>query len=105
MGPRPHFYAYFKSHWLRPTTIFNVRWSKSNGRHGDRFTIEFKTENLVWKTSSSKQLSLQEKLNSAKQKLQELYSQYPYLNPENNSTVNQAAELSASFQKSIELSN
>lgn len=77
----------------------HIWYIKANGGHGDRFAIEFKTENLVWKTSSSKKLSLQEKLNSAKQKLQELYIQYPYLNPENNATVNYAEELTESFQE------
>lgn len=83
----------------------HIWYIKANGGHGDRFAIEFKTENLVWKTSSSKKLSLLEKLNSAKQKLQELYIQYPYLNPENNATVNQAEELTKSFQEIVEMAN
>ena len=91
---------------IEPNDIPRHIWYiKANGGHGDRFAIEFKTENLVWKSSSSKKLSLLEKLNSAKEKLQELYLQYPYLNPENNTTVNQAAELSASFQKILGLVN
>ena len=81
----------------------HIWYIKANGGHGDRFAIEFKTENLVWKTSSSKKLSLQEKLNSAKQKLQELYIQYPYLNPKNNATVNHAEELTKSFQEIVEM--
>ena len=59
----------------------HVWYVRANGAHGDRFAIEFKTENILWKSSSSKKLSLQEKLDQAKQKLVEFYTLYPYLNP------------------------
>ncbi len=81
----------------------HVWYIKANGAHGDRFAIEFKTENLVWKSSSSKKLSLQEKLTQAKQKLEELYVQYPYLNPDTNAIVHKAEELTDSFQEIISL--
>jgi hypothetical protein len=61
-----------------PTHIWYVR---ANGLHGDRFAIEFKTENIVWKSTSSKKIDLKEKLEQAKEKLQEYYIQFPYLNP------------------------
>jgi hypothetical protein len=54
---------------------------KLNGSHGERFAIEFKTEGICWKTTSSKSVTLVEKLQEARQKLSELYSLYPYLNP------------------------
>lgn len=61
-----------------PRHIWYVR---ANGLHGDRFAIEFKTENIVWKTTSSKSVPIQAKLAQANEKLAEFYSQYPYLNP------------------------
>jgi hypothetical protein len=61
-----------------PRHIWYVR---ENGLHGDRFAIEFKTEGIVWKTTSSKKVDLPSKLRSAKEKLEELYTIYPYLNP------------------------
>lgn len=62
-----------------PRHIWYVR---ANGLHGDRFAIEFKTEGIVWKTTSSKKVSLADKLAEAKEKLKELYELYPHLNPE-----------------------
>jgi hypothetical protein len=62
-----------------PRHIWYVR---ANGLHGDRFAIEFKTEGIVWKTTSSKKVSLADKLAEAKEKLEELYELYPHLNPE-----------------------
>jgi hypothetical protein len=81
----------------------HVWYIKPNGNHGDRFGIEFKTENIVWKSSSSKKLTLLEKLNQAKNKLNELYEQYPYLNPANNDTVNLAQDLNKSYKDILNL--
>jgi hypothetical protein len=81
----------------------HIWYMKANGGHGDRFAIEFKTEHLVWKTSSSKKLTLQQKLNQAKEKLQELYIQYPHLNQSENNIVKQAEELTTSFNEIINL--
>lgn len=60
----------------------HIWYIKANGHHGERFAIEFKTENIVWKTSSSKKFSLMDKLEEAKSKLREFYGQFPYLNPD-----------------------
>ena len=67
-----------------PTHIWYVR---AQGQHGDRFAIEFKTEGVCWKTTSSKAVSLQQKLEQAKVKLAELYENYPYLNPSYNDST------------------
>ena len=90
---------------IEPNEIPKHIWYiKPNGGHGDRFAIEFKTENLVWKSSSSKKISLKEKLNQAKEKLDELYIQYPYLNPNTNENTIKAQELCKSFHEIIVLS-
>jgi hypothetical protein len=91
---------------IEPNEIPKHIWYiKPNGGHGDRFAIEFKTENLVWKSSSSKKISLTEKLNQAKEKLDELYIQYPYLNPNTNENTIKAQELCKSFHEIIKLAN
>lgn len=77
-----------------PKHIWYVR---ANGNHGDRFAIELKTENICWKTTSSKAVSLQEKLQQAKHKLQEVYNEYPHLAPNYEETKLQ--ELNNSFQE------
>jgi len=82
----------------------HIWYIKPNGAHGDRFAIEFKSENLVWKSSSSKKITLLEKLNQAKEKLEELYIHYPHLNPTTNDNVKHAEILSKSFQDIMELS-
>jgi hypothetical protein len=82
----------------------HIWYVKANGGHGDRFAIEFKTEKLVWKSSSSKKLTLQEKLSQAKEKLAEFYEKYPYLNPASNDVVEQAEELTKSFNEILALS-
>ena len=45
--------------------------------HGDRFCIELKAEGITWKTTSSKKVSIENKLKQAIEKRDELYS---YLN-------------------------
>lgn len=59
-----------------PTHIWYV---KANGGHGDRFGIDLKTEKIKWKGSSSKKLTIQQKLDEAIQKREEFYVQFPYL--------------------------
>jgi hypothetical protein len=67
---------------LKPEDIPKHVWYvQANGYHRDRFAIELKTEGILWKTTSSKKVSLQEKLQHAKVKLEELYEQYPHLDP------------------------
>jgi hypothetical protein len=83
-----------------PKHIWYVR---ANGMHGDRFAIEFKTEGLVWKSTSSKSVSIQDKLIQAKDKLKEFYIQYPYLNPDNEIKENEINELKTSFEEIIKL--
>jgi hypothetical protein len=83
----------------------HIWYIKPNGMHGDRFGIDLKTENIAWKTSSSKKLSLKEKLNQAKEKLEELYIQYPYLNPNINENILKAQELNTSFEEIIAFAN
>jgi hypothetical protein len=68
----------------------HIWYVHANGLHGDRFAIQFKTEGIVWKTTSSKSVTLTEKLQQAKQKLEELYAIYPYLNPTTNEEESKA---------------
>lgn len=82
----------------------HIWYIKANGAHGDRFAIEFKSEGLCWKTTSSRKISLKEKLHQAKEKLQELYTQYPHLNPFNTGKIELEESLKESYNKIIELS-
>lgn len=70
----------------------HIWYVHANGLHGDRFAIEFKTEGILWKSTSSKKVTLQEKLVQAKQKLEHLYQTYPYLNPNHEIETKQALE-------------
>jgi hypothetical protein len=89
---------------LTPDDIPKHIWYiKANGHHGDRFAIEFKTENITWKTTSSKNISLKDKLQSAKDKLQEFYQIYPHLNPDNEEINNKIKSLNESFLEIIKL--
>lgn len=75
----------------------HIWYIKASGAHGDRFAIEFKTEGIVWKTTSSKKKTLREKLDEALLKLSEFYTIYPNLDPENNEKLTQEESLVASF--------
>jgi hypothetical protein len=79
-----------------PTHIWYVQ---ANGYHRDRFAIEFKTEGILWKSTSSKDVTLQEKLQQAKTKLEELYELYPHLDPKKEEDA--AASLQASFEATL----
>lgn len=83
----------------------HVWYVRANGLHGDRFAIEFKTEGIVWKSTSSKKVSLHEKLDQVKEKLSELYDQYPHLNPITNDVINKSDELNTEFQDIITLAS
>ena len=83
-----------------PTHIWYVR---ANGLHGDRFAIEFKTENLVWKSTSSKAVSINEKLKQAKEKLKEFYTEYPHLNHDKPERIQEELDLQKSFEEIIKL--
>lgn len=89
---------------LAPEDIPRHIWYiKAHGAHGDRFAIEFKTEGICWKTTSSTKVSLKEKLQAAKEKLQEFYTQYPHLNPFNTSKLEQEKILQQSFEQILQL--
>ena len=49
-----------------------VWYIKANGAHGDRFGIDIKMRNIKWKSSSSKSMTLLQKLEETKEKLREL---------------------------------
>ena len=57
----------------------HVWYIKSDGKHGDRFGIDLKTEGIKWKSTSSKTISWETKLEEAKNRLEELYIEYPYV--------------------------
>lgn len=80
----------------------HIWYIKANGAHGDRFVIEFKSEGITWKTTSSKAVTLRDKLTAAKAKLQEFYTAYPHLNPENPARLAEVAALRASYDAIVE---
>jgi hypothetical protein len=57
----------------------HIWYVKSNGKHGDRFAVEFKSEGIVRRTTSSQSVSLKEKFEQALKIREELYNQFPYL--------------------------
>lgn len=59
----------------------HIWYIKAHGLHGDRFCVELKTEGITWKTTSSKKVSIEDKLKQALEKLEELYNLYPHLKP------------------------
>ena len=81
----------------------HIWYIKPNGNHGDRFGIDLKTENIKWKTTSAKNVSLNDKLQSAKEKLQELYRLYPYLNPDNEDRAEEIDTLTKSYNEIIKI--
>jgi len=87
---------------IRPEEIPKHIWYvQANGYHRDRFAIEFKTEGILWKTTSSKDVSLQDKLQKAKQHLEMLYELYPHLDPKREEAL--ATALEASFRNILAL--
>lgn len=87
---------------IKPDDIPKHIWYvRAQGQHGDRFAIEFKTENLCWKTTSSKAVPIEQKLEQAKVKLAELYQEYPHLNPEYEDS--EIKKLNKSFQDILSL--
>ena len=81
----------------------HIWYIKPNGSHGERFGIDFKTENIKWKTTSAKNVSLQDKLKLAIHKLEEYYKIYPHLNPENDENTLLMESLSYSYDEIIKL--
>jgi hypothetical protein len=83
---------------IRPEEIPKHIWYvQANGYHRDRFAIEFKTEGILWKSTSSKEVSLKEKLEQATKKLAELYELYPHLDPKREEEL--VAGLDKSFKE------
>jgi len=81
----------------------NIYYMKPNGHHGDRFVVELKglpDGNVEWKSTSSKSISLQEKLNQAKAKLIELYSIHNLHQVDENELKKKLAE---EYNKILEL--
>jgi hypothetical protein len=76
---------------------------QANGYHRDRFAIEFKTEGILWKSTSSKLVSLKDKLDQAQKKLDELYELYPHLDPKREEE--RIAALEKSFKQILALEN
>lgn len=81
----------------------HIWYVKANGGHGDRFAIEFKTENLLWKGTSSKKIKIEDKLFEAKEKLKEFYILFPYLNPENQDRKKEIDDLQKEYEEIIRL--
>ena len=81
----------------------HIWYVKANGGHGDRFAIEFKTENLLWKGTSSKKIKIEDKLFEAKEKLKEYYTLFPYLNPENQDRKKEIDNLQKEYEDIIAL--
>lgn len=52
----------------------HVWYIKASGAHGDRFGIDIKTRNIKWKSSSSKSITLRQKLDETIRKIEELTS-------------------------------
>ena len=75
----------------------HIWYIKPNGAHGDRFAIEFRSEDITWKTTSSKTIPLRDKLTAAKAKLHEFYTTYPHLNPEDPARLVEVAALRDSY--------
>lgn len=83
---------------IKPDEIPKHIWYvRAQGQHGDRFAIEFKTEGICWKTTSSKAISIEQKLEQAKVKLAELYEEYLHLNPDYENI--KVKELNKTFQE------
>ena len=81
----------------------HVWYIKANGAHGDRFGIDLKTEGIKWKTTSAKNVSLQDKLKTAKEQLEIYYEQFPYLNPNHEDNNKESEELMKSYTEIIRL--
>lgn len=83
----------------------HIWYIKANGSHGDRFGIDLKTENIKWKTTSAKNVSLKDKLKAAKEQLLVYYQMYPYLDPHNEDKNKEIKQLVASYENIIRIEN
>lgn len=57
----------------------HIWYVKANGAHGDRFCVEFKSEKFKWRGTSSKTVSIQDKLKQAIEELARQYENFPQL--------------------------
>ena len=73
-----------------------VSFMKESGEHGHRFAIEIPQINLYMKLPSSKKIALHDKFEYAKQRLNEIYKNYPNINPAINDVLK--IELNTSFE-------
>jgi len=67
-----------------------ISYCKPNGEHGDRFTIEIPRLNIFKKLTSSKKIQLIHKLEEAKKVLNELYEEYPEIDPNRENDLKNA---------------
>lgn len=72
-----------------------VSYMKASGEHGDRFAIEIPQLNLFMKLPSSKKVSLKDKFEEAKHKLNEIYKANPHVDPHADDALKM--ELNTSF--------
>lgn len=80
-----------------------IWYIKANGSHGDRFGIDLKTEDIKWKTTSAKNVTLKDKLQAAKDQLKIYYALYPYLNSDNEESTLLREALIHSYDEIIKL--
>ena len=81
----------------------HIWYIKANGHHGDRFGIDLKTENIKWKSTSAKNVSLRDKLQSANEQLKQFYILYPHLNPDNEHNKQELDTLTRDYDDIIKL--
>jgi hypothetical protein len=89
---------------LKPEDIPKHIWYiKANGSHEERFGIDLKTEGIKWKTTSSKKISLQDKLQLAIEQLEKYYVLYPHLDPDNDERRHEMESLAHEYEEIIKL--
>ena len=81
----------------------HIWYIKPNGEHGDRFGIDLKTEGIKWKTTSSRKISLVDKLHLAIEQLEKYYGLYPHLNPNNDDKTLEMKSLAREYEEIIKL--
>ena len=84
-----------------------ISFMKASGDHSDRFSIEIPQLNIFLKLSSSKKLTLKEKFEEAKKKLNEIYITYPIIDPTIDDMLKMDLNTSLAYilKNSIESSN
>lgn len=77
-----------------------ISYVKPSGEHYDRFSIEIPQLNIFRKLTSSKKISLKDKLEEAKKTLYEIYREYPEADPNKDDEL--ISSLNISFTKILE---